>query len=78
MTYEERLEQFKALVAAHDLTYDFSDDHREWKRGHQSYRAILEAADGLPWDVVVTIWNENVDRRLTGGRESFYWSKRAA
>lgn len=78
--YFERLEKFKKLVQAHDLTYSFSDDHRVWLSGEASWRAIDEAAKGLKPEDAARVWNEKVASVL--GEDEMYlmtaeqWEKR--
>lgn len=68
------LEHFTALVNAHDLTYDYSDDGRAWRLGREQYDRIRKAAEQLPREEVVRIWNAAVDRKMREGfREPFYW-----
>lgn len=40
------LDEYKALLKRHDWFYEFSDDHREWKRGNEQ-RKTLEAAQPM-------------------------------
>lgn len=67
-------EQFRQMCIAHDLTYDYSDDHRSWSAGRASMAAIREAAKLLDPEAVRRIWNEVVDSKLVPGfRAGFYW-----
>lgn len=68
------LAEFERMVKAHDLTYGYSDDNRAWMRGSAERKAIMSAANLLPRDKVVEIWNRVVDMKLRKGfREQFYW-----
>jgi hypothetical protein len=68
------LEELDALIARHDLTFEYSDDHRAWKRGSESLAEIRRVAKEFPREQVVEIWNRHVDRKLREGyRDSFYW-----
>lgn len=68
--------EFKALVRKHDLTYNYSDDISAWRRGQESYDAILKAAKLLPRSEAVRIWNKVVDEKiLDGHRQQFYWKE---
>jgi hypothetical protein len=68
------LAEFEAMVANHDLTFEYSDDSEVWRRGHQSLARINDAAKYLNRTDVVRVWNANVDRRLAeGARDAFYW-----
>ena len=42
---------FKDMLANHDWYYAFSDDHRVYNRGRESYYALMDAARALkcPW-----------------------------
>lgn len=42
-----KLEEFAALIHAHDLTYQYSDDHRVWSRGDEQRQALLSLAQHL-------------------------------
>lgn len=69
------LEEFKTRVEQHDLTSEYSDDHRVWQAGANDYRAICNLAEQLPRAEVVKIWNAQVDKKLSAGaRQEFYWS----
>jgi hypothetical protein len=71
--YETKLERFKELVDRHDLTYSYSDDHRVWTRGQDSWAAINEAAKGLDPKDCCAIWNAKVSKEL-GENEQLYLS----
>ena len=66
------LDEFKTMVARHDLTYDYSDDASVRRRGHESYMKIMEASKQFPREDAVRIWNSEVDRKLVDGT-GFYW-----
>lgn len=69
------LDQFAALVETHDLTYQYSDDHRAWERGQDEYDRIKHAAKRFSREDVVRIWNASVDRKLIPeARAEFYWN----
>ena len=42
-----KLEEFAQLIHAHDITYQYSDDPRAWKRGDEQRQALLELAQHL-------------------------------
>lgn len=70
------LEDFERAVAAHDLTYSYSDDSRWWRAGEASYARIREAAKKFSREDVARIWNAAVDRKLVeAAREQFYWKE---
>lgn len=67
-------DEFRGMCADHDLTYDYSDDSRVWRSGGASLAKIIEASKSLPHDVVVRVWNAEVDRKIIPGhREPWYW-----
>mgnify|MGYP003507225942 CR=1 FL=1 len=69
-----KLEEFEDLVAHHDLTYSYSDDHRYWTKGEESMKKIRALMKELPKEECVKIWNKYVDKKiLPGSREMFYW-----
>lgn len=68
------LEKFAKMCRDHDLTYQYSDDHRYRVRGTESFDAIKRASALLPAEDVRRIWNAEVDRKIVEGqREPFYW-----
>ena len=72
--FAQKLERFSQLVAAHDLTYQYSDDARYYNEGRRQYQEIRELAQELPEDDAKRIWNANVDQKLVpNAREQFYW-----
>lgn len=74
-TRETTSSLFQELVEKHDLTYDYSDDHRAWRRGHESHQEILRLAKALPREEACRIWNAMVDKRIREGhRHLFYWN----
>jgi len=75
----QKLDQFSRMVSSHDLTYQYSDDHRYYSAGSNSYNQIRQLAEELrelgAYDQAVTIWNTNVDQKLVpNARKQFYWS----
>ena len=70
----DKIERFKELVRAHDLTYQYSDDHRYWSRGSRQYSEIRTLAKEIGMEIAMEIWNKEVDRKLReDSREQFYW-----
>ncbi len=68
------LDEFKTMVARHDLTHMYSDDSRYYRRGSEELSKIMEASKEFPREDVVRIWNSEVERKLADGyREGFYW-----
>ena len=71
MTLEQ---EFVDLVAKHDLTYEYSDDHRYWKAGSASMDKINALAAQLPREFVVATWNATVDMKIVEAyRKDWYW-----
>ena len=70
-----KLEEFKSLVQSHDLTYQYSDDHRAWSRGSRQFDQILALSKELPRTEAVKIWNENADAKLGSHAQEFYWKE---
>ena len=70
-----REDEFRALCKAHDLTYEYSDDHSYWRRGNQTLSELTRfAKEHLEREVAVRIWNEVVDTKLVErARAQFYW-----
>lgn len=68
------VEDFRAMVKRHDLTYVYADDPAAYQRGSAQLIAIIEAAKHLPREVVVRVWNECVDEKIVPAlRDEFYW-----
>lgn len=66
------LAQFEALVQAHDLTFEYSDDFRTWHRGKKELDEIRRLAKNLAIEDVRRIWNANADLKI-GSAESKRW-----
>lgn len=74
--YLAKIELFRGMCKAHDLTYAYSDDSRVYRRGRDQYAEIKEAAKKLPPDVAARIWNEAVrEKLLPGGESDFLWKE---
>lgn len=68
------VETFRKMCRAHDLTYQYSDDHGVWSRGSASETRVRAAAEQLPREDAVRVWNEVVDSKIAEfARKSFYW-----
>jgi len=57
-------EDFVKLVNSHDLTYGYSDDHRAYRNGRDSYTEICSAAKLFPKEWVNEVWNDMVLRKV--------------
>lgn len=67
-------EEFRKLCKNHDLTYEYSDDHRYWTKGNQTLAEVQAKAKELDREVAVRIWNEVVDQKIVEGRrDQWYW-----
>ena len=42
------IEQFKIMLRNHDWTYNYTDDHRVWKRGQQQHDRIQWLCNNYP------------------------------
>lgn len=60
----EQEKEFFEMCKAHDLTFGYSDDGRVYRAGHASYQRIQEAANLLPRERAVAIWNTVVDTKI--------------
>lgn len=70
----DKIEEFKRLVAAHDLTFDYSDHGETWRRGCAELNAIRALAKEIPPETAAEIWNANVDAHLIEEvRKGWYW-----
>jgi hypothetical protein len=59
------LDHWATLVRRHDLTYDYSDDHRAWCKGRDERQHIMSLFNGFDDDTkreARAIWNANVER----------------
>lgn len=64
------------MCEAHDLTFEYSDDWRVWKKGCISLDLVRAQAALLPSKAEASrIWNAVVDRKITQAdeRARFYW-----
>lgn len=66
---------FREMCRRHDITFAQSDDRRAYKRGRDSLLALRVAAEKLPREVAVRVFNEVVDERIRPEfAAQFYWS----
>jgi hypothetical protein len=67
-------ERFRELCKAHDLTFEYSDDHRAWTKGCEQLKEIEAAAKELPFETAKQIWNETVrEKILPEHAEEYLW-----
>lgn len=52
------------MIACHDLTYEYSDDPRCYRRGRDEKAAIAELAKDVPVSVYHALWNDKVLRGI--------------
>lgn len=65
---------FRAMCRRHDLTFALSDDPRAYTRGRDSLLALKVAAEKLPRETAVRIFNSVVDERVRPEYAAgFYW-----
>ena len=50
------MNEYRAALANHDWTFDYSDDHNVWKRGVAERKALRSAQ--LALDADHKVWNE--------------------
>jgi len=71
------IDEFRDMVKSHDLTYEHSDNQKDWLRGFYQRSKIIEAIKSLNEDECVDIWNAEVDRKLIPEiRSEYYWKKK--
>jgi translation initiation factor IF-2 len=52
---ETLIEEYRELLSRHDWTYEFSDDYREWRKGHEELKRLNGMAKIVDPDRI--IWN---------------------
>lgn len=57
------LEQFEEMLQWHDWYYEYSDDHRMWRKGNASAQSIAMAKkqllrDGIDKDVIDELYSQ--------------------
>lgn len=71
-------DQFRTMCEQHDLTYEYSDDGRAYRRGRDSEDAIRKfVSDGnITNEEAAEIWNSVVAERLVpDARGQFEWRR---
>ena len=76
MSNQAALDEFRKLCENHDVTYDYSDDHRVWSNGWAEYNLILVKAKQLPKQDAIDIWNETMQKRFFFSPE-YVWSDKS-
>jgi len=75
---EARIALFQRLVNEHDVSYDYSDDPGVWRRGSSEKTRILQLAEELPEETVISIWNARMDRYfIPEEAPHWYWKPKA-
>jgi hypothetical protein len=64
MPMSARVELLTRLIDVHDLTFEFSDDHRYWVSGQKSLSLIRRVAITVPRHRYVSAWNDKIHREL--------------
>ncbi len=67
------IEEFTEMVNSHDICYDYTDDHRAWKKGFNERIAIDNARKELGDKICVPIWNSRVTRMHEDVQEAYLW-----
>lgn len=66
--------EFRRMCCAHDLTYVYSDDSRDYDKGRESYQAIRNFIPIIGETAAATIWNSVCDAKLLPHcAPDFYW-----
>jgi len=60
----DRVSLLRTLLERHDLTYDYSDDHRYWVAGQASWSKIQEVAETIPRKYFNIEWNRVVRKKF--------------
>ena len=71
----EMLQQYVDMLKSHDWTYDYSDDHRAWTKGHEERNAIRSMAKTIDPDLEIynkydPLKKEDVEESATAGATS--------
>ena len=74
---QDVLSKLSDMIAAHDLTYEFSDDKRAYNKGKSEYDNIVKYIKTHKPDPnkVMTLWNNQVNNKIVNKdtRDDFYW-----
>lgn len=71
MNKDQLVVHFTALVDAHDITYDYADDGKTYRRGKDQYEAIMAIVPLIGQETAKEIWNANVEKKM----QSFVWDE---
>lgn len=67
-------EKFLEMCRKHDITYQYEDDSRNWRRGVETYNKIVEASKVIGEEAAARIWNQVVDEKIReDSRSNWYW-----
>jgi hypothetical protein len=71
------LEEFAAMVEAHDPTFVWSRNPADHERGEAEARLIEMARDSLGDTVAVPVWNRALTKKVVPSMmDDFFWSVR--
>ena len=57
---ETLVDSVRALMRAHDATYEYADDYRIWSQGQRERDEIDRLSRDLSTEVVADLWNEKL------------------
>ena len=58
------LDKLENAIKHHDFSYQYSDDYRVYKRGHDSLKQIIKLKDCVSQEVYVNLWNKYAPNNL--------------
>ena len=76
----EMLQQYIDMLKSHDWTYDYSDDHNAWTKGHEERNAIRSMAQKIDPDLEIynkydPLKQEELDEKLGKDDDMGDWVK---
>lgn len=54
------IEELKSAIKEHDFSFQYSDDHRAWKKGQAELDYIKRLSVGIEPKIILEIWNNEV------------------
>ena len=60
----EKIEQIIALIKAHDVYFEYSDDHREWRKGFGQRAEIVKLLCKIPAVQAAEIIRQNLPEEV--------------
>lgn len=67
------VDKFREMVQSHDITYEYSDDQRVWKKGSMERAAINAARKELGDEICAPVWNEKVMKMDKDVQKIYLW-----